>query len=526
MVRTREGCEECQQSASAFTCECKAAGVGLCSACILGHLALQGTHVISTLAVECKELCSVCNRREAGSICCCLRQGTVLCFLCAVQHFELGIEHRLLPLRAKPYIGQRNYAERLRVREMTLLQGLKELEANLDTINTCEESLIKRVDNTIQDIISYRDTTIEELKAIREEIQALAITARKEIDEHLYEDSFQPQDQLTTSLWNFKEGNLQLFTYREEQLYKVRIIHNQPTLPPDSSCTFPSVIEVNIPSSSFQLLSMSLDSSRPPIDSPTLEESHSYVPVFDYSHAGSDSAITIYTLSPRYIDSFNVVTERQESTVLSKPLEISTTSAYCVLNYGTVWVCGGDSPFSRLVYEIEPIEGFVHDRPSMLNMRFAHAVLQYEENIYVFGGSDGRPMKHCEGYALSAEKWRNCASMITPRSFFNPCVSLEFVYLFGGRNTNQGEMYDVLEDKFTSLPVLLPLTGCASALFVDESHIAILQTGIISYWNCEDEEMSSWSVEHLSSPWGSASPLLWESKVYIPRDTVQVVALS
>ena len=135
---------------------------------------------------------------------------------------DLGIEHFQVPLRAKPRLGAENYVERLKLREISLLQGLQELEGNLKTIDNCEESLIKRVEMIIQDNSSYKDRTIGELQASREEIQALAATARKEIATHLYKDSFQPQTQLMKSLWSFEPGNFELFQYSETEQYQVK----------------------------------------------------------------------------------------------------------------------------------------------------------------------------------------------------------------------------------------------------------------------------------------------------------------
>ena len=162
------------------------------------------------------------------------------------------------------------------------------------------------------------------------------------------------------SLWSFEPGNFELFQYSETEQYQVKIVRNEPKLRfLDSDSLSQQFQSELVLSASFELVSY----SSAPTDFPMPEKSQSEFYASDYSQVESEeNLVSFYTLSSHYIAYCNVATEKSElSTVLSKPIAISAYSAYCLLDSGTIWVCVGDSPFSRLVYEIDPVQGLVQD---------------------------------------------------------------------------------------------------------------------------------------------------------------------
>jgi len=357
MEKSETFCGLCSKSRATVMCVCRAPGLSLCSACTLTHLASVGTHVIRTgpEAPLTNEVCSTCKRVEALTICCCKSEGTMLCAACLSGHLEKGTGHQQVPMQAKAYFRSPNYFDKLRAREKTISDGLKELEANLLIITDCEQILQSKTEAAIQEIIKYRENVLAELKVSREEAEHALVEARKQVAEHIYQDPYEPATQLTKSLWNFQSGNLKLFSYTLEGKYQVNISKSQPKLQ--------------------QVLIQPPQSWADEYEEEEEEEEEEEKIVSEESNESIPSPI-LYIIKPKTISCYNVVAGLYSRDIdLSRTIKVNQTTAYCFLDIGTLWVCGGSSPYTNFVYEIDPSSGEVSNRSSMLMSRGGHAVL-------------------------------------------------------------------------------------------------------------------------------------------------------
>jgi len=405
-------------------------------------------------------------------------------------------------MQAKAYFRSPNYFDKLRAREKTISDGLKELEANLLLITDCELILRSKTEAAIQEIIKYRENVLAELKVSREEAEHALVEARKQVAEHIYQDPYEPATQLAKSLWNFQSGNLKLFSYTLEGKYQVNISKSQPKL---------QQVLIQPP----QNWAYEYEEEEEEEEEIVSEENDENIP-----------SPILYIIKPKTISCYNVFAGLYSRDIgLSRTIKVNQTTAYCLLDTGTLWVCGGSSPYTNFVYEIDPSSGEVSNRSSMLMSRGGHAVLQYKNCIYVFGGYDGQPMSHCERYVFSIRDWEERENMIRPRYYFNPCSYRQFVYLFGGKQTVQAEMYDIGVDCFTALDLSLPQSGATCAVLVEENKIAVIQKTGMLYWNIywRETEGEEQLIENLENCWGNASPIFYQDCIYVPHSRIQIL---
>lgn len=442
----------------------------------------------------------------------------MLCVTCLPGHLEKGTWHQQVPMHAKAYFRNPNYFDKLKAREMTTSEGIKELEDNLNTITECEQVLRTKTAAAIEEIIKYKENTLAELAARRVEMEAALLTARNEVAEHLYEDPYEPTSQLSKSLWNHQPGNLKLFEYTTEGKYEVKITINEPKLQPDP----PPLSEGDEESEEYEEENEEGEEGR--------EE---YGEEIDYEQEDESSSEEydidslspiLYIIKPNIIGCHHVHAQSTSKFVtLQSTIKVNQTTAYCILTSGSLWVCGGNYPYTSLVYEIDPLDGEVYSKEPMQLPRGGHAVLQYKNCVYVFGGFDGELISHCERYVFSVKSWESRAYMITPRYYFNPCSLRQYVYIFGGKGTNLAEMYNIGTDTFTALSLCLPESGQTSAVFLNESKIAIIQKGVMTHWDEGQEDSEEYEIGSIDSCWGNACPIYWEGCVYIPHTRIQVL---
>lgn len=558
-------CGLCSKTSANVTCVCTDPGLALCPVCTLTHLTSAGTHIIRSgpIVALANEVCSLCRRVEAFTICCCQPDGVMLCPLCVPKHLEKGIWHQQVPIQAKAYFQTPNYFDKLKVREKSIFDGMKELEGNLLTITECEEVLLTKTELAIEDIRKYQERMRAELKAIRAMTEAALIDAKKEVAEHFYQDPYEPVSLLTQSLWNYQPGSLQLFAYTVEDKYIVRIrkelpqskeveevYENKEELESSELLLqeeeFEAISQEDVSEKELEQLEnvpqgeQSEDISQEDVlekESEQLEKVSQGEQSEDISQADVEEeeqeksqkerdlesvyAPTLYLLNSASIISYNVHTEEYSDIYLTRTIKVSVTTAYCLTDNGTLWICGGNDPCTSTVYEVNWSSGEVQARKAMLYCRAGHAVLQYKNCIYVFGGFNAYIMDKCERYVLALKSWEKRASMISPRCYFNPCSYLHYVYLFGGDNTALAEVYNIGRDVFTNILLTLPIAGPASALLVKGTTIAIVQESMVTYW---DLGSSKTLADHLESPWGNACPVYWKDYIYIPQDHIQLLS--
>jgi hypothetical protein len=114
---------------------------------------------------------------------------------------------------------------------------------------------------------------------------------------------------------------------------------------------------------------------------------------------------------------------------------------FCILSTGDIFLCGGRSNFSEenrlnLKYlhraYIIKLPSFTTELlPSMITSREDHAVIQYKESIYVFGGFNGRVLSSVEEFNLPTKHWEIQPEMSKGISNFNVCIVKNKIFIPG-----------------------------------------------------------------------------------------------
>ena len=530
-------CGVCSQAPDQVLCLCQTPGLPLCSGCILPHLTTTATHIIRTKseATPTNEGCSLCNRVKAGTICCCVSTGVMLCAACLLVHLENGFGHYQIPIQYKRNLTHPDYIVKLRTREKTISEGLKELEDNLTVISECEQALLTRTEAAIQNIVQYRNTTLTKLIAIKEEVKNMLKMAKKEVNEHIYEDRYEPRDTVAVALWGYQEGCLRLFSYTTDGEYQVTITQSETKNPNliESDTEQNAEIEESVEIEGNEEVEEEIaDSEELEVNSENdklAEKSDEEVDESDEKDDSEESDRTksapgLYVVTSTHLNTYSSFNEcYSHETALSRTIQVSTSSVYCLIDPDLIWVSGGNDPCTRLVFEIKIETGEVRNRKGMMMARWGHGMLQYNKNcVYVFGGANKHPLKDCERYVPALKKWEKCAKMMNARYYFTPCLHANNVYLFGGKGTANLEVFYIGTGQFEELPIKLHAAKPTAAVVIG-GEIVIFQKKRRYYWDIDAKTCIWVAGEDVNEEcWSCACAVYWNSCVYIPRDEILV----
>lgn len=113
----------------------------------------------------------------------------------------------------------------------------------------------------------------------------------------------------------------------------------------------------------------------------------------------------------------------------------------CMLSTGNLFICGGRSNFSEenrlnLKYlhraYIIKLPSFTTELlPNMITSREDHAVIQYRDSVYVFGGFNGRVLTSVEEFNLTTRHWEVQPEMSKGISNFNVCIVKNKIFIPG-----------------------------------------------------------------------------------------------
>lgn len=201
----------------------------------------------------------------------------------------------------------------------------------------------------------------------------------------------------------------------------------------------------------------------------------------------------------------------------SSPVPLTRHSAIAVVTQDSLLVCGGDDPLTDAAVSLNFNNGVVTNLKHMNVSRYAHGIAVYGACVYVFGGKNAHiSIAASERYRRKGKDWEQMPQMITPRSFFNPCVVGQIIYLIGGAETNRSETFDIVGLRFTEVKLDLPVPGATSA-FILHDDLVILQTGKASRIkaNLKGALQVYDVVDGNRSPWGNMAPLLLGSDILI-----------
>lgn len=370
---------------------------------------------------------------------------------------------------------------------------------NMQTIDKCVSELTTRIEATLAVIQKYKQDQLAEIQRIKAALQRTITEAKKDVEDHIYEDMYEPREAVAKAMWDFQPGALVLFSYVPVGQYQVNISNEGPKLPSKPA----------IPLAQVNLTTNATPTSTPKDQSPR-------------SAASVDvpSTSALLRLTPSNFSYYNLTTQKFGRVIPLRPqIAAGQMSSAALLPSGKIFICGRDHPLSNQAFEIDPQTGISTTLSPMLIQRFGHAILPYKNCVFVFGGSgyDGH-LKSCEKFVYPNQQWTRLSDMLTGRDCFNPAQMNQFVFLLGGRDTISCEKYDIGNDMFTDLRVKLPVAGHSVAVMVENSTIVVLQSGTVSRWalgNTEMEVTRSRAVP--GTIWGNMSPVRVGRDIYISQ---------
>lgn len=445
-----------------------------------------------------------------------------------------------LPISAKGRVTDKGYMDRLQNKLKAYRWGKQTLKKNLFYVEICKLKVKRKAEYAIKKITEYQENVTKELDEYKLRLEKLILKVESELELHIHDHDYVPNDPLiAATLFNDKPP-LRLFSFdNEKNLYRVwyeaRLEPSEDTLP----VRWP-IWAARPPGDEDSSESDEEDHEPRPFERPRRrdEPPNPYKPpVPDGLPTPAPTPIPTPTPAPLPIpilaslptpipdpqpslpsSFFSLTSETiSRSVFLSTPSEVSIWASAVLLPDGNLFTCGGNEPISSDVHLINPITGLVSLLAYMKSQRYAHGVALFRENIYVFGGKDeSNPLSSCEKYANKA--WEELASMNTPRSFFNPCVLGNIVFLMGGKDTVDCEKYLIESNSFENLGVKLPIAEWTSTVLLIDQDILIVQKGWTVKWEVDSAIVEGKKEQpEIELCWGSMNPVVFRTKVYIPR---------
>ena len=196
---------------------------------------------------------------------------------------------------------------------------------------------------------------------------------------------------------------------------------------------------------------------------------------------------------------------------LSRLILVSNFSATTFLPNGHILACGGNPDGVSIAdaYDIEPENGSVTKLSDMKTPRHGHGLIAYYNFTYVFGGYDTTSIQTCEKFLFRVTEWLPVPNnMITARSWFNPCLHKHLIYLCGGNQVVESEIFDPSTETFSPMIPKLPDPGNTRTVVVGDTLI-VLSWNKISKLNLAKNETEFSVQSHWTyATWGAMSPLV------------------
>lgn len=359
--------------------------------------------------------CSLCTTAVATSFCCCSRTETLLCQACIQAHFAKGPGrlHQVLPLQAFGPHKAPGYIERLQQRTVAIESGKATLLSNLEAMDRCIADVTQKVNEVIQVIWDYGQTTVAELTEKRRKLEESMKLSIAEAEGSLYEDTPNLQTPLSGLLREYTESNhssLQLFSY----------------------AISPQVLPTPLPS----LLTYSL-STNPAVP---------------------DKLVRLYKDSLLILDVLTGV--KQE---FHLPVSIYPIHRYCLISSISLILVGGKETFfislsNADISKLQP-PNVGHFHPGMLAVK---------QEVYVFGGN----CSNCEKLSIDLV-WSNLPNMRQERHAFSPCLYEMEIYL-ASSDSSDIEIFSLNTASFRLFPISYPAIKNNSISFIFDKTFTII----------------------------------------------------
>lgn len=355
------------------------------------------------------------------------------------------------------------------------------LEENLNRIDRFKVKAEKEFDNTIKELQKCKIRMLSKVAEIRRDIESKLTVGLSDIEANLCNRNYKPQ--------NSNEYAFIMWEKRVEDLNYDLFV---------SRCSVPDIVGA-------------------------------VTRTIDYEVKGLFSLNCIPIIRDTEIVKFNC---KREIWCPRIPLigEI-TVSKHTVFTYigGQEVVCTGNYNAKTLqafasAYIVNMATGIANAILDMETARYHHGSIWIGRNVYVFGGKGPDYLSACEKLCLDHQDrpWSQLSDMGLPRARFNPFVKGELIYLMGGSNTRDCELYDFIRDTFLPLSFFIPLAKETTAVVLG-SNVYVFQDKKGVKWDISRKSTKSEDIyrgleepnDDINLVWSNFTPLVIAGRLYI-----------
>lgn len=194
---------------------------------------------------------------------------------------------------------------------------------------------------------------------------------------------------------------------------------------------------------------------------------------------------------------------------------LSFDSSWCSLQSGDLFICGGSGNMEKLgcanclslaTFTLQPCD-------DMLIPRSSHGVIQFKEEIFVFGGegSSGSALPFCECTTLQEPSWTQKARMEQGLTKVNLTIFKEVIYI-SGYNTYKIYVYFPTKDSYRPITFAFNrsfLSSCLLNISKDKTDRILILRGN-STIICEPQ--ANYDLKSIHSVDQHNPSLVWETK--------------
>ena len=413
------------------------------------------------------DFCKFCGG-ASDKICLCDFPPTSLCLQCRDSHEtkSKSLSHTYLPAALKAKIGSREVLDEAKEREFTFAKRKRELMSEVQHMDGCIGEVEAVFHDLQEKVAEIREKLLLELHQRREEANLLLEVTFSNINEHLFDTDYDPEDALTQQIWLQEALTLRPFRYQVRPLSAVL------------------ALVADLVTVSWSSLSMSVTAP-------------------------------LSFVSANALRTFSLQSGTWSALPLSQEIGLSKHSSLVVFDQAKLFVCG-NNPATALNCLITCSSGAVQPLPDTLRARNLPGLAVVQKSTYIFGGKDERGIviNVCE--KRRERDWTQLPHSGFKRWGFNPCVAGSKIYLLGGEPQSGSEAFDTASQTFTKLQLELPkgFSSCIST----ERDILIVTNSEVRRWTVDSglTEIQCTPVSRLPANCsGSAGPVLAEGKVYV-----------
>jgi hypothetical protein len=340
------------------------------------------------------------------------------CDECAKEYTDI------LPLSTFPQLTSSDIVD-FAVEKFKYVKTIKKrIEENLTKIDKFKVKAEKEFEAASKELQNCKSRMFAKVTTTRRDIESKLTTALAEIEANLCRRDFNPRSEFALVMWEkrVEDVNFDLFVSR---------------------CGPPDIIG---------------EVTR----------------TIDYEASGIFALNCIPIISDNQIVKFHCKREDWcPSIPLQSEIHVSPESVFTYVGEQDVMCSGGREEDSgaatATAYIVNIATGSTKTLPSMETPRYRHGSICIGQNSYMFGGQNPDFLTACEKFCLNHQEreWSQMKEMLVPRASFNPFVYQKLIYIMGGSNTRDCELYDFTRNTFLPLSFFLPESLPVLALFLE-----------------------------------------------------------